>query len=161
MHLVTSSQGCQVGSGTRLTYFSSSHSRLLPPPFPSLPHPSVLLLPDSFYRSADFTNRPHWLNLILVDRAALLSGFFVDGQECVCAHVCVCVHACMHECMLGMIKENFLSSFLWFCNPAASSLTGIPAARWLINTHTHGPSNAASEWMFYKRWCIQELIVSS
>ncbi len=101
MHVVTSSQGWQVVAvGHGSPTFSSSHSRLLPPlfslPLPH-PHPSVLLLPDSFYRSADFTNRPHWLNLILVDRAALLSGFFsvMDRSVCGCVFVCY-VHAWVH-----------------------------------------------------------------
>lgn len=71
------------------------------------------------------------MNLILVDRAALLSGFFADGQERVCVFV-----ACMHVCMLEVIKENFLSSSLSFYNPAAIPLPGIPAAR-SLQTHTH------------------------
>lgn len=129
MHLVTSSQGCQIGGGTRLTYFSSSHSCL--PLLPLLP-----LIPLSCSSLIAFTallisqiGLIDWIWFLWIEQLYWVAFSLMDRS------VWGCVFVRMHVCMLRMIKENFLSPALSFCNPAAISLPGIPAA-WSLQTHT-------------------------
>lgn len=145
--------------GTRLTYSSSSHSRLPVPTscspslLPSFP-PSLIPLSCSFLIAFTallisqiglidwiwflWTEQLYWVAFSLMDRSVWV---FVT-----------------HMCVLGMIKENFLSSFLLLYKPAAIHLPGIPADR-SSPTQTHHRLHkvlvtSPSEWMFYYGWCI-------
>lgn len=135
MHPVTSSQGCQVVAVRHGSPTLAHH----PPSFPSLLHPSVLLLPDSFYRSADFTNRPHWLNLILLDRAALLSVFSLMDSS-VCEYVRVC---CSHACANARNNKAKLPS-------STRSIIQLFLSR---EFQTHSPSNG-SVWVNVLLWVV-------
>lgn len=160
MHLVTSSQGCQVvavGHGSPTLADRTPVPLLLPPPrFPSL---LILLSCSSLIAFTALLISQigliDWIWFLWIEQLYWVAFSLMDRSVCAC--VCVFVTR-MHACMSGMIKENFLSSSLLFCNPAASPLPGISDARSLqtrtCSMLTHMAQAAiASEWMFYYGWC--------
>lgn len=116
-------------------------SRLPSPPSSSFP-PS--LIPLSCSSLIAFTallisqiGLIDWIWFLWIEQLYWVAFSLMDRSVWVCVFV-----TRMHACMLGMIKENFLSPSLSFCNPAAIPLLGIPAAGSLqIHTCSLGPSD--------------------
>lgn len=155
MHLVTSSQGCQALGHGSPTLAHCTAVFLLPPPSLILVSCSSLIAFTALLISQ--IGLIDWIWFFWIEKLYWVAFSLMDRSVWACVSV-----TCMHVCMLGMIKENFLSSSLSFCNPAAFLSGEFQQPVHYRQTHTHKCSMlthtvlvmAASEWMFYYRRCM-------